>query len=485
VSDRPFTILVIDDDEIDRERVRRLLAQAAIVATVLEEEDPVVALATLQRERPDVVVLDYSFPRHDGLMVLRDLRELDASVPVLVLTGFDETALAVELMKAGAVDYLAKNGLTAQRLGQSVRHAVRLRDSEFAARAAEEALRASEEFNRRILDASPDCIKVLDLDGRLLSMSAGGQRAFGVDDFSRVRGRSWLEFWNDEHRRLAEAALREAQSGGTGHFVGHCPTLDGRPLWWDVLVTPMLGADGKPERLLTVSRDVTEQHRRSEFEQQLIGIVSHDLRNPIHAMMMAGTLLSEELSDDSHHGKLARRVVRSGRRAAKLIRDLLDFTQIRLGGGLPVQKQDANVHAICQQVVDELLIQHPDRNLVHHAEGDGRGQCDPDRVAQIIGNLAHNALAYSPAGTPVTLHSHGAGERLRIEVHNLGTPIPDEVRTTLFQPFKRGVRRNEPDRSIGLGLFIVHQIASAHGGTVDVESSERGGTTFRVELPRA
>ena len=140
-------VLVIDDDEVDRERVRRMLSRTDMEASLLEEEDPVVAVRTLTRLAPDIVLLDYNFPREDGLSVLRDIRELDPAIPVIVLTGHDETYLAVELMKAGAVDYIPKSALSQQRLAQSIRHAQRLR--------------ASEEFNRRILDSIVDCIKVL------------------------------------------------------------------------------------------------------------------------------------------------------------------------------------------------------------------------------------------------------------------------------------------------------------------------------------
>lgn len=480
----PIRVLVVDDDAVDRERVRRFLEKAALDATVLEESDPTAAIASLSRLAPDVVVLDYNFPKYDGLSALQEIRARDSLTPVIVMTGMDDAVLAVELMKAGAVDYLPKMGLTPQRLGHSIRHALRLRTVDQARRTAEEALRASEEFNRRVLDASHDCIKVLDLEGKLLSMSPGGLRILAIKDFDEVKGSSWLDFWQGDHRRAAENALSDARGGGVGRFIGFGPSQDGRPLWWDVLITPIFDAGGRPERLLAVSRDVTDQRRQAEFEQQLIAIVSHDLRNPISAMMMAGGLLLKHLPPESPQAKTAARVVNSGNRATRLIRDLLDFAQVRLGGGLPIERQETDIHLVCRQTVDELALNHPERSIIHTQEGEGFGKWDPDRMAQVVGNLTRNAVTYSPPGTPVSVRSTDRRTGIRLEVHNEGRPIPADVIPTLFQPFKRGERKSDPDRSIGLGLFIVREIVAAHGGLVHVQSTEDAGTTFAVELPK-
>lgn len=480
-----LSVLVIDDDEVDRERVRRFLAKGGMEASVHEQADPLVALNEFKLTAPDIVLLDYSFPRHDGLTVLRELRELDPTVPVIVLTGFDETTLAVELMKAGAVDYLPKSTLTAQRLVQSVRHAQRLRSFDRAARTAQDALRESEELNRRILESSHDCIKVLDLDGTLLMMSSGGQRLLGITDGSALRGQSWLGFWEGEHRRGAEAALQEARSGRPGRFVGLSHAQDGRALWFDVLITPMLDRNGYPERLLAISREVTEQHRQAEFEQQLLGIVSHDLRNPITAMTLAGELLKRELPADSPLIAVADRIVGSGHRAARLVHDLLDFTRVRLTGALPIDKSEGDIHEICQQAVAELAPPQSGRTIVHRAEGDGAGIWDPERIAQVVGNLARNALSYGAPDTVVTVRSSGMEARVRIDVHNHGEPIAEPLRAALFQPFRRGDQRGNSERSVGLGLFIVREIVVAHGGSLEVISNEEDGTTFRVELPRS
>ncbi len=483
-------VLVVDDDEVDRAVVRRLLPRGGLDAEILEEADPEAALTLLRTHnidgaaRVDLVILDYHFPRHDGLKILQAMRAIDTTTPVIVLTGHDDIGLAVELMKNGAADYLPKNGLTAAHLGHSARHALRVSALASAARQAQEALRASEEFNRRMLESSHDCIKVLDLEGVLVSMSPGGFRTFGWPEDTEVVGRGWVEFWSEDQRAAAALAVASARGGGVGTFLGHCRSASGAPLWWDVVVSPILDAAGAPERLLAISRDVTRQKRQAEFEQQLVGIVSHDLRNPISAMIMGASLIALRIAEDSPLAGTIGRIVKSGERATRLIRDLLDFTKVRLGGGMPIARRPADIHLVCAQAFEEVTLNHPGRSVVHEQGGDGLGAWDTDRLAQVVGNLLHNAISYGDPDTPITVRSVGRDSTVEVQVHNLGQAIPAEVMTTLFEPFKRGGSKPDAERSIGLGLFIVREIVTSHDGRVDVRSDVEAGTTFVVTLPR-
>ncbi len=124
---------------------------------------------------------------------------------------------------------------------------------------AEGELRKSEEFSRRIIENSDNCLKILSLDGRLLDMAAPGRRLMCVEDLEGIRNADWFSFWNEEGRAAARYAVAQACAGHTGRFQGFCPTMDGTPKWWDVMVTPLNGADGKPEQLLCISTDITEQ----------------------------------------------------------------------------------------------------------------------------------------------------------------------------------------------------------------------------------
>ncbi len=137
-----------------------------------------------------------------------------------------------------------------------------------ARREAEDALRASERYSRGVLDSSPDCLCVLTLDGRVSQMTANGLALMDIDDFSRVENGDWLSIWHGTDRAAAEAALAGARLGTAGRFQGFCPTFKGTEKWWDVIVMPMQGAAGRPERILTVSRDISDvKHTENELRE--------------------------------------------------------------------------------------------------------------------------------------------------------------------------------------------------------------------------
>jgi len=241
-----------------------------------------------------------------------------------------------------------------------------------------------------------------------------------------------------------------------------------------------------------VFRDETEArrieaklHEARTFEQHLVGIVSHDLRNPLGAILMGASILLEmdELSERAT--SIARRIHSSAERSARMIRDLLDFTQARLGGGIRLDRRPSDVCVITSATLDEVRTAYPERTLELTHEGDVEGNFDADRLAQLVTNLAANALKYGRAGTPVSVHVTGSAHGVELTLHNHGEPIPGELLGRIFEPLQRATSQiDRRTRSVGLGLYIVDAIARAHGGSVSVCSTEQGGTTFTVRLPK-
>jgi PAS domain S-box-containing protein len=177
-------------------------------------------------------------------------------------------------------------------------------------RRAEAALQASEEFTRSILRSSTDCIKVLDTDARLRFMSAGGMDVMEVDDFGAIEGCDWRGFWSGPDHEKAREAVRTALAGGNARFQGHAPTVKGRPRWWDVAVTPIPGHDGSVDKLLSVSRDITETKQLEEHQRLLINELNHRVKNTLatvqsiasQTLRNAGTL--DEAQRRSRHASL-------------------------------------------------------------------------------------------------------------------------------------------------------------------------------------
>jgi sigma-B regulation protein RsbU (phosphoserine phosphatase) len=224
-----------------------------------------------------------------------------------------------------------------------------------------------------------------------------------------------------------------------------------------------------------------ESDDRAQFAEQMVGIVSHDLRNPLSTIQMGAVLLRRDAS--TSQVRVLDRVSRASDRALRLISELLDFTQARLGGGITTSPAPIDPHAVVGEAVEELVQAHPGRELLHRATGEGQCMADADRLSQLVGNLVSNAIAYGDPHTPVVVQTHVHKASFELSVHNRGPAIPVAQQRAIFQPMTRGISGGSAVRSVGLGLYIVSEIARAHGGTVEVESSDSAGTLFRVVFP--
>jgi len=221
----------------------------------------------------------------------------------------------------------------------------------------------------------------------------------------------------------------------------------------------------------------------AELRERLLGIIGHDLRNPLSAMLMAARLLEEALLP-AQANWLAARILASGLRMQRMIDQLTNFTRARLGGGFELKLARCDVASVCKNVVEESrLISGTPIELTTHGPLDGRW--DADRIAEVLSNLVSNATGHASPGTAVLVSARGNEDEVVVDVRNEGAAIPAENLEKIFNAFGRGhsdaVRE---DSHLGLGLYIGREIARAHGGTLEVESSAEC-TTFSLWLPRS
>jgi signal transduction histidine kinase len=206
------------------------------------------------------------------------------------------------------------------------------------------------------------------------------------------------------------------------------------------------------------------------------------LKNPIGAMMMIASLLLKTGKVDERQAESLSLIVSSGNRAVRLIRDLLDFSQSRTATGIPIEPRRVDLHQVAKQIVGELQLTFPDRQVVAQLNGDGQGEWDPDRLAQVMTNLGRNAFQHSPSDTVIQISTQCDDRNVRFEVHNQGSIDPG-ILPTLFEPFQPS-KRPASTGNVGLGLYITRCIVAAHRGTIEVGSTPENGTTFTVVLPR-
>ncbi len=495
-ASNPLRILLLEDSRADAELIEARLEDAGFCFEMRRVESHAGFNDALNEGRFDIILSDYNVPGFDGVAALSAARLACPEVPFLFVSGALGDEKAIDLLKRGATDYVLKDRL--ERLVPGVERALREAREKADRRQAEQRLLERERTLSALMGNLPGMAfrrkpqppwhfefgseGCLALTGWVPEdFYEGGRVTWATiihkDDLARV-GRETAAAFAERRQLTITYRIR---------------TQLGHERWvWERSVA-RYHRDGGVELIEGFATDITQQQvaeeevkRRAEFEQQLIGIVSHDLRNPLHAIALGAEMLLRKDGLEAKSKVGVQRILANAERAARMIRDLLDFTQARLGGGIPVERKALDLHAHAAQVLEELQQLHQNRMLELVKEGDPSGEWDPDRIAQLIMNLVGNALKYSPADSKVTVRVRGAtAEAVTLDVENRGEVIAAELLPHLFKPLSRGVAKVDlQSRSIGLGLFIVDSIVRAHGGTVQARSTLHTGTVFSVTLPR-
>lgn len=219
---------------------------------------------------------------------------------------------------------------------------------------------------------------------------------------------------------------------------------------------------------------------RDHVRERFIGILGHDLRDPLSSVIMAATILEQTLLDAKQTGLLGR-LMRGALRIERMIDDVLDFARGRLSGGIPVNLELGDLGTICRAATDDMADGDGNRRLLLEIRGDLRGMWDADRVRQALSNLLSNARHYGTGDIALRAWESDDRQRVFTSVTNAGAVIPPDILKRIFDPYSRG---GSGRRGLGLGLYIVQQIALAHGGACRVESTDATGTVATIEWPR-
>ncbi len=350
-----------------------------------------------------------------------------------------------------------------------------------------------------VIEQSGDAIVMADEQGVIHLFNAEAERQHGVTR-RQVAAPEWsgtfgLHTEDGRPLPLEETPLYRAIGGESvidAHWLVWRPDGSVRTLCGTA--APLRRQDGSFAGAVLTARDETErlaleqqraeslEHLRAtaEFRERFLGIVGHDLRNPLNAISLSARVLLVSETLPERELKAVRRIASSADRMARMISEVLDFTRSRLGGGMPVDPCLADLSVISREVLEELEASHPGSRLSLQVLGQGLGEWDAGRLSQVVSNLVGNALQYSPEGTPIHITVDGRAEHeVVLSVHNEGPPISEAMLPRLLEPFRRATR-NEGHNSggLGLGLYIVQQIILAHGGTLSAQSHAGDGTTF-------
>jgi signal transduction histidine kinase len=221
-----------------------------------------------------------------------------------------------------------------------------------------------------------------------------------------------------------------------------------------------------------------------------LAILGHDLRSPLSAIANSGLYLgSPGLLPSGAPLEAVARINRGATRMSSMIRDLLEYTRSRLGRAIPISPQPASMEQICRVAYDEVRAAHPERIFRFETAGNLEGQFDSERLEQVLSNLLNNAVQHGARSEPITLRAYGEPDKVTVQVRNHGHPIPADQLQVIFNPLVQIPSAivdedSSLSTSLGLGLYIAHEIVARHGGTIVAQSSKQDGTVFSASLPR-
>ena len=376
----------------------------------------------------------------------------------------------------GGVEWIAGTGQVEMREGKPFR---------MVGLAANVTDRKHAEEGRRLLAAivssSEDAVVSKALDGTITSWNRAAERMFGYAAEEAVGRSIRLIMPPDKQDDFLSILDRVRRGERVEHYETLRKTRDGRIIEVALTVSPIHDERGNVVGASKIARDITAlkaaERERQRTRDMYLGILGHDLRNPLNTIVASVYTLDRLLPEDAR--KVLARMARSTQRMSRMIEQLLDFTRARLGEGISLELESADLRDISHAVVEELEAQHPRR--IRFDALSVPGKYDADRLAQAVSNVVTNALQHGAPGEPVdvrVLSRNGSG---RLEVVNRGARIPDEVRASIFEPFRRA-EGSQDSSGLGLGLYIAREIVRAHGGTIEVESGD-DLTTFAIELP--
>ncbi len=495
----PISVLLVDDDEIDRLALKRALARAELGdVDIVEADKASVAFDAIASRSFDCAFFDYRLPDDDGVQLLRRVRAAGARTPVVLLTGFGDEQIVLDAMKAGANDYLAKSAVSPERIGQAVRAALRLRAAERHAEIAHEAQRRNAEQLRRLADAAVAVNSAAETSAMLqtaaihacLITSAAAATVRLSPEAAEDLGASnattsWYAASGECVAACAELSVSVPLPGRGGADVGELmlsrwPKPDDDAVIVGQLARLLAGA-------LENVRLYEAAQRATRARDDVLAVVSHDLRNPLHTISLSSSFLAEILGDDAaavarQQTEIIRRAVD---RANNLIQDLLDVSRMD-AGMFSVDAKATDPRGLIDEVIETMqpVAAESGVALERGSQAEAMVMADHGRALQVFMNLVGNAIKFTRRGGSVTLSSSLTRDHsVCFAVRDTGVGISAENLPHIFDRFWQA--RNATRAGAGLGLAIAKGIVEAHGGSIDVSSAPGDGTEFSFTLPVA
>ncbi|MBX3261849.1 MAG: response regulator [Labilithrix sp.] len=496
---RPLRALLIEDSLDDAELNVIALRRAGYEPTVARVETRAAAEEKLRTGEWDVVLCDYALPTFDAPAALALVRELGLDVPFIVVSGTVGESAAVDVMRAGAHDYVVKGALL--RLGPVIERELRNAVSRRERREAEEAVRRSEERHRLLVEHSSDVVMVLDRRGKLRYASPAIEPLLGYRP-DELLGHDLRHLVHPDERALAAEELVEALDGLSPRTV-HLKAVhkDGSLRFLESIVHHHLDTPAISGTIIT-TRDISqrlavEEERRARLQAELasktkssfLANMSHELRTPLNAIIGFSELMEQGMAGplSARQTTYVANVLQAGRHLLNLVNDILDLSKIE-AGKLDLNREWAALGAIADGVENGTRALAEARGVTLEVAIPATLPLiyvDPVRLKQILYNLVSNGIKFTPAGGAVRVVARGDDQAVRLDVEDTGVGIRPEDVPRLFNEFEQlePTGMAEKPEGTGLGLALTQRLVEMHGGTISVKSELGKGSTFTVVLP--
>ena len=487
-------ILVIDDEAVMRDGCSRILMKDGFLVEAVENGETGLALISAGEDHFDILLLDLMMPGISGMEVLDSVRSIDGDLIVIVITGYATVELAVEAMKKGAYDFVAKP-FTPDQLRIVVKRGLEKRalqrEAEYLRKEKEKSLKdVAYEKSRvnTIINCMIEGVLVTDRDGRIVLHNPAAVRLLGIGSLPIVN-RPLGQCINNED---LENAVTEALDIEKSKYIEISQEISWGEEPGEVFLradtAPVLTQEGEIMGSVTVLHDITQEKEINRMKSDFVTMVSHELRAPVSAVQQQLSVILEGMAGSitEKQGKMLIRAKERTRGILDLINDLLNVSKI--DSGIVVQHKERIALKDVVERACELM----------EPEADAKGvrltldttphlpmvNADRENMEEVFINLISNAIKYNVDGGDVTINLSTEGEFLRVDVADTGIGIPEEDLGRIFDRFYRV--KSSRTRTIvgtGLGLPIVEKIIESHHGSITAKSKEGKGTTITFLLP--
>jgi PAS domain S-box-containing protein len=494
MAENKLRILVVEDDDVDRMIIKRALKDSKINHELNFAVDHESGKEATNGKEYDCIFLDYNLPGGSGLELLKTIREAGNSSPIIMVTSQGDEKIAVDAMKLGADDYIPKNFLSGEGIGQIVRYMVNKKKQELRQNELENQLKNTQKQLQTVVENAPIILFSLDNAATFKLFEGKGIEASGINK-KKILGTS---LYDNEALPISLEDYKRAMNGEEFKKIVHW-----KQAYFEISYSPIRVDNKAISGVLGIATDIT-QHIQAEEElkhakhlaeetvrvkQQFLANISHEIRTPMNGIIgLTRILLDSPLNPEQV--KYLQSINACNTNLLTIINDLLDVSKIE-AGKMNLEKISFDIHELVNQTMelyqakaDEKALQlclEKDGALPHFVEG------DPTRLSQILNNLVSNAIKFTEKGeVRLSLRqsaNDGKNVTIVFDVKDSGIGIPEKSLSMIFESFTQAY--SDTTRrygGTGLGLTIVKNLVELQDGEIRVKSKPGAGTTFTFTL---